>query len=193
MFYHFFYPLSSDYPIFNVFRYITFRSAYSGVTALILSLILGTYMIRLLQKYQIGEKIRKHGPEHHNVKSGTPTMGAALILFTFLFPTLLWANLSNSYIWIIIFAAIGFGAVGLYDDIYKLRVGDGLSVNAKLVCQTLLALVLCVYLLYFDLVRADCATDALRRPSSNNCNRTLGSAIFSSLFLSSSEHQTPST
>ena len=158
MFYHFFYPLSSDYPIFNVFRYITFRSAYSGVTALVLSLILGTYMIRLLQKYQIGEKIRKHGPEHHNVKSGTPTMGGALILFTFLLSTLLWANLSNSYIWIIIFSALGFGAVGLYDDIYKLRTGDGLSVKTKLICQTLLALVIGVYLVYFDPSRAEYAT-----------------------------------
>jgi len=158
MFYHFFYPLSSDYPIFNVFRYITFRSAYAGVTALILSLILGTYMIRLLQKYQIGEKIRKHGPEHHHVKSGTPTMGGALILFTFLLSTLLWANLSNSYIWIIIFSAVGFGAVGLFDDIYKLRKGDGLSVKAKLICQTLLALVIGIYLVYFDPSRAEYAT-----------------------------------
>jgi len=158
MFYHFFYPLSSDYPIFNVFRYITFRAAYSGVTALVLSLILGTYMIRLLQKYQIGEKIRKHGPQHHNVKSGTPTMGGVLILFTFLLSTLLWANLSNSYIWIIIFSAVGFGAVGLYDDIVKLKSGDGLSVKTKLLCQTLLALVIGIYLVYFDPSRMEYAT-----------------------------------
>ncbi len=158
MFYHFFYPLSQDYPIFNVFRYITFRAAYSGVTALVLSLILGTYMIRMLQKYQIGEKIRKNGPEQHNVKSGTPTMGGALILFTFLLSTLLWANLSNNYIWIIIFAAVGFGAVGLYDDIIKLKSGEGLSVKAKFLCQTLLALVIGIYLVYFDPSRAEYAT-----------------------------------
>jgi len=158
MFYHFFYPLSSDYPIFNVFRYITFRSAYSGVTALALSLILGTYMIRLLQKYQIGEKIRQHGPQHHNVKSGTPTMGGALIIFTFLLSTLLWANLSNSYIWIIIFSGLGFGAIGLYDDISKLKSGEGLSVKAKLFCQTLLALGIGIYLVYLDPSRVEYAT-----------------------------------
>ena len=158
MFYHFFYPLSADYPIFNVFRYITFRAAYSGVTALVLSLILGTYMIRLLQKYQIGEKIYKHGPQQHSVKSGTSTMGGALILFTFLLSTLLWANLSNSYIWVIIFSAVGFGAIGLYDDILKLQSGEGLSAKTKLLCQILLALMISIYLVYFDPSRAEYAT-----------------------------------
>lgn len=158
MFYHFFYPLSSDYSIFNVFRYITFRSAYSGVTALALSLILGAYMIRFLQKHQIGEKIREHGPRAHGVKSGTPTMGGLLILFTFLLSTLLWANLSNNYIWVIIFAAVGFGGVGFFDDMIKLRNGKGLTVRKKLILQTALALVIAAYLVYFDPVRADYAT-----------------------------------
>ncbi|MFQ5450178.1 MAG: phospho-N-acetylmuramoyl-pentapeptide-transferase [Nitrospinaceae bacterium] len=158
MFYHFFYPLSSDYSIFNVFRYITFRSAYSGLTALGLSLVLGAAMIRMLQKYQIQEKIREHGPSHHSIKSGTPTMGGLLILFTFLLSTLLWANLSNSYIWILIFAAVGFGAVGFFDDMIKLKSGEGISVKAKLFYQTLLALVIGVYLVFFDPGRADYAT-----------------------------------
>lgn len=158
MLYHFFYPLSSDFSIFNVFRYITFRSAYSGLTALGLCLIIGTYMIRVLQKYQIGERIRKHGPQQHNVKSGTPTMGGLLIIFAFLVSTLLWANLSNSYIWIVIFSAIGFGAIGLFDDIYKLRKGDGLTVREKLFYQTILALVVAVFLVYFDPNRAEFAT-----------------------------------
>jgi phospho-N-acetylmuramoyl-pentapeptide-transferase len=183
MFYHFFYPLSQDYAIFNVFRYITFRAAYSGVTALVLSLILGTYMIRMLQKYQIGEKIRKHGPEQHNVKSGTPTMGGALILFTFLLSTLLWANLSNGYIWIIIFAAVGFGAVGLYDDIIKLKSGDGLSVKAKFICQTLLALVIGIYLVYFDPARAAYAT-TLAVPFFKQFHPDLGAAyLFFIVFI----------
>ena len=80
MFYHLFYPLSSEYSIFNVFKYITFRSAYSGVTALTLSLILGNLMIQMLQKFQIGEKIRNDGPERHASKSGTPTMGGLIIV-----------------------------------------------------------------------------------------------------------------
>ncbi len=158
MFYHIFYPLSSDYSILNVFRYITFRSAYSGLTALALSLILGSFMIRLLQKYQIGEKIRKHGPQAHNVKSGTPTMGGLLIIFTFLLSTLLWSNLSNSYIWIIVFAGLGFGAIGFIDDVLKLKSGDGLSVRQKLVFQTLLALTIAVFLVYFDPARSAYAT-----------------------------------
>ena len=116
MFYHVFYPLSSEYSILNVFKYITFRSAYAGVTALVLSLVLGKLMIRTLLKLQIGEKIRSDGPQHHSSKSGTPTMGGLLILATFIGSTLLWADLSNHYIWLVLLSAIGFGAIGLWDD-----------------------------------------------------------------------------
>lgn len=158
MFYHLFYPLSSDYSILNVFKYITFRSAYSGITAMALSLILGNLMIRMLQKFQIGEKIRSDGPQHHSSKSGTPTMGGLLILVTFLGSTLLWANLENRYIWVIIFAAIGFGAIGLRDDILKLRRGEGISAKEKLILQIGISLAVGVYLLYFDPARADYAT-----------------------------------
>ena len=105
MFYHFFYPLSSEYSILNVFKYITFRSAYAGVTALTLSLIFGKMMIRALQKLQIQEKIRSDGPQSHSSKSGTPTMGGLLILAAFIGSTLLWGNLSHHYVWIVIFAA----------------------------------------------------------------------------------------
>ncbi len=158
MFYHLFYPLSSEYSFLNVFKYITFRSAYSGVTALTFSLILGNFMIRMLQKFQIGEKIRSDGPEHHASKSGTPTMGGLLILITFLGATLLWANLENRYIWLIIFAAVGFGAIGFRDDILKLRKGIGISAKEKLLLQLLVSLIVGVYLLYFEPARADYAT-----------------------------------
>ena len=121
MFYHLFYPLSSEYSIFNVFKYITFRSAYAGITALALSLILGKMMIRTLLKLQIGEKIRSDGPLRHSSKSGTPTMGGLLILSTFIGSTLLWADLSNQYIWLVLLSAIGFGTIGLWDDFLKLR------------------------------------------------------------------------
>ena len=158
MFYHFFYPLSSDYSIFNVFKYITFRSAYSGVTALVLSLMLGSLMIRLLQKFQIQEKIRSDGPQHHISKSGTPTMGGLLILATFGCSTLLWADLSNHYIWVVLVSAIGFGAIGLRDDCLKLRRGKGISAKEKILLQVLLSLAIGIYLLYFDPARTEYAT-----------------------------------
>jgi phospho-N-acetylmuramoyl-pentapeptide-transferase len=158
MFYHIFYPLSSEYSVFNVFKYITFRAAYSGLTALGVSLLLGTIMIRLLRKYQIGEKIRTDGPSHHSSKSGTPTMGGMLIIFTMTTSTLLWANLSNSYIWLVLFAGLGFGAIGYYDDVMKLKSGDGMTVRTKLVLQAILATMIAVYLIFFDPQRADFAT-----------------------------------
>jgi phospho-N-acetylmuramoyl-pentapeptide-transferase len=158
MFYHFFYPLSSDYSILNVFKYITFRSAYSGVTALVLSLMLGSLMIRLLQKFQIQEKIRSDGPQHHISKSGTPTMGGLLILATFGCSTLLWADLTNHYIWVVLVSAIGFGAIGLRDDFLKLRRGKGISAKEKILLQVLLSLAIGIYLLYFDPARAEYAT-----------------------------------
>ncbi len=158
MFYHIFYPLSSDYSMFNVFKYITFRSAYSGITALILSLALGSLMIRVLQKLQIGEKIRNDGPQTHSTKSGTPTMGGLLILSTFIGSTLLWADLSNSYIWVVLLSTIGFGAIGLWDDFLKLKRGGGITAKEKLFLQVLLSLAVGIYLLYFDAARSGYAT-----------------------------------
>jgi phospho-N-acetylmuramoyl-pentapeptide-transferase len=158
MFYHVFYPLSSEYSILNVFKYITFRSAYAGVTALVLSLVLGKLMIRTLLKLQIGERIRSDGPQHHSSKSGTPTMGGLLILATFIGSTLLWADLSNHYIWLVLLSAIGFGAIGLWDDFLKLRKGDGITAKEKIVLQIILSLAIGVYLLYFDPTRAEYAT-----------------------------------
>lgn len=158
MFYHIFYPLSSDYSVFNVFRYITFRSAYAGITALCICLILGPKIIRTLQKYQIKEKIRKEGPQQHIHKSGTPTMGGALILFAFLLATLLWADLANSYIWLIIFSALGFGMIGFRDDVLKIKTGEGLRARNKLFYQVALSSVIAVYLVFIDPNRADYVT-----------------------------------
>ncbi len=158
MFYHVFYPLSSEYSILNVFKYITFRSAYAGVTALALSLVFGKLMIRALQKLQIQEKIRSDGPQSHSSKSGTPTMGGLLILATFIGSTLLWSDLSNHYIWIVIVAAVGFGAIGLWDDFLKLRKGEGITAKEKILFQVMLSLAIGIYLLYFDPTRTDYAT-----------------------------------
>jgi phospho-N-acetylmuramoyl-pentapeptide-transferase len=158
MFYHVFYPLSSEYSLLNVFKYITFRSAYAGVTALVLSLVLGKLMIRTLLKLQIGEKIRSDGPQHHSSKSGTPTMGGLLILATFIGSTLLWADLSNHYIWLVLLSAIGFGAIGLWDDFLKLRKDAGITAKEKIVLQVILSLAIGIYLLYFDPTRAQYAS-----------------------------------
>ncbi|MFQ5481470.1 MAG: phospho-N-acetylmuramoyl-pentapeptide-transferase [Nitrospinaceae bacterium] len=159
MFYHLFYPLSSDYPLFNVFRYITFRSAYAGITALVVCLIVGPVMIRLLQKLEVRERIRQHGPQQHQIKSGTPTMGGLLILSAFLLSTLLWANLSNHYLWVLVGVALGFGLIGYIDDLFKLKKGDGLKARTKMLFQVLLGLGVAVFLTYFDPHRASFATN----------------------------------
>ena len=158
MLYHFFYPLSSDYSMLNVFKYITFRSAYAGITALLISLLIGPMMIRFLKKYEVKEKIRSDGPERHEIKSGTPTMGGILIIFSFLLATFLWSNLSNTYIWMIMSVALGFGLIGYIDDIAKLKSGKGLSIKAKFLCQTLLGLAVAYFLTYMDPNRENYST-----------------------------------
>jgi phospho-N-acetylmuramoyl-pentapeptide-transferase len=158
MLYHIFYPLSSDYSFLNVFRYITFRSAYSGITALIFSMLMGGMMIRMLRVFQVGEKIRDDGPQSHVAKSGTPTMGGVLILFTLIASTLLWANLKNPYVWLVLGATIGFGLIGFVDDFMKLKKDKGMTAKAKLILQILLSLAIGIYLIYFDPSRVEYAT-----------------------------------
>ncbi len=120
MLYHLLFPLSDTYGFFNVFRYITFRGIYAAITGLALALLLGPWFIQYLRGRQIGEKIRSDGPETHHAKAGTPTMGGLLILACAVAPTLLWADLSNPYIWIALESVILFGAIGFYDDWVKL-------------------------------------------------------------------------
>ncbi len=158
MLYHIFYPLSSDYSFLNVFRYITFRSAYSGITALIFSMLMGGIMIRMLRVFQVGEKIRDDGPQSHVAKSGTPTMGGLLILSTLIASTLLWANLTNPYIWLVLGATVGFGLIGFVDDFMKLKKDEGMTARAKLILQILLSLAIGIYLIYFDPSRGEYAT-----------------------------------
>ena len=98
-------------------------------------------MIRMLRVFQVEEKIRDDGPQSHIVKSGTPTMGGLLILSTLIISTLLWADLANSYVWLVLLAAIGFGFVGFVDDVMKLKKNDGMTARVKLMLQILLSLV----------------------------------------------------
>jgi phospho-N-acetylmuramoyl-pentapeptide-transferase len=158
MFYHLFYPLSAEYSFLNVFRYITFRATYAGLTALGLSLLFGPRVIRYLQKRQIREKIRGDGPEKHLAKSGTPTMGGLLILACLLLSTLLWSDLTNRYVWLAILATAGFGCIGFYDDMTKLKNGKGLAAGKKFAYQALLSLCIGVYLVFLDADRTEYAT-----------------------------------
>ena len=104
----------------NVTRYITFRTAAASLSALAISLALGPWMIRKLREFQIGQVIRAEGPQTHRPKAGTPTMGGLLILTAALVPTLLWADLTNVYVWIAVLTTAGFGAIGFADDYLKI-------------------------------------------------------------------------
>ena len=114
-------PLSGKIFLFNVFRYITVRTAAAGITALLLSFLLGPPVIRLLQRRQIGQEIRADGPKAHYAKKGTPSMGGLLIILCTVVPTLLWGDLGNLYVWVAILSMVLFGLVGLMDDVLKVR------------------------------------------------------------------------
>lgn len=143
MLYHLLLPLQTSFSFLNVFRYITFRTLIAALVALVVSLVLGPWLIRKLSAGQIGQTIRPDGPESHLAKAGTPTMGGTLILFALFFATLLMANLANPFIWLVLGVTLGFAAIGFVDDFSKLRRGHarGLSGREKLVAQSLVALV----------------------------------------------------
>lgn len=149
MIYHFLYPLHTYITAFNVFRYITFRTIYASLTAFFVCFFLGPWMIRTLAGLQIGQYVRKDGPKSHFDKAGTPTMGGLLIMAAVVTSTLLWTDLSNFYIWIILLASIGFTAIGFTDD-YLMQIkkqSKGLSAKGKFRLQILVAL-LCAILLH---------------------------------------------
>lgn len=142
MLYHLLYPLHTEYSVLYVFRFITFRTIYATITALVLSFMLGPWLISKLSSLQVGQSIRKVGPESHFKKEGTPTMGGTLIMLSIVVPTLLWADLSNLYVWVTLLVIIGFGAIGFADDYRKVRYknSDGLSARQKMFWQLLIAL-----------------------------------------------------
>jgi len=146
MFYYFLYPLSSTFSVFNVFRYITFRTIYASLTAFIVAFLLGPWVIRKLSLLQIGQYIRTDGPQSHLTKAGTPTMGGTLIMFAVVLSTLLWADLANAYVWIALLTIIGYGLIGFADDYLKLiqKQSKGLGVRSKFAAQAVLAIVIAV-------------------------------------------------
>lgn len=131
MFYHLFYPLHDLYSFFNVFRYITFRTIYAILTALLICFIIGPWMIEKLRVFQIRQVIREDVPPHHQVKNGTPTMGGGLILAALLIPTLFWSDLTNPYTWIVLLTTLGFGILGFLDDYKKVRDNNGIGIRAR--------------------------------------------------------------
>jgi len=133
----------------NVFRYITVRTVYASLTAMFLALVFGPWLIRRLVDLQIGQFIREEGPEAHQKKAGTPTMGGVLIVLSTAVPTLLWADLSNAFIWLALFALLGFAAIGFVDDYAKVakKRNLGLTAKKKLLLQVLVSLVVGVGLL----------------------------------------------
>src|SRR5213593_737993 len=149
MLFHLLYPLHTQFSVLNVTRYITFRTATASLAALAISLVLGPWMVRKLREFQIGQVIRQEGPQTHRAKSGTPTMGGVLILTAALVPTVLWADLTNPYVWIAVLTTAAFGVIGFLDDYLKIirRSHHGLRPRYKLGFQVVIATAVGVVLL----------------------------------------------
>ncbi len=128
--YPFFHP-------FRIFRYLTFRTAFASLTALLIALFIGPFVIDKLREFQIGQYIREEGPQSHKKKSGTPTMGGVLIVIAILLPTILWSDPANPFVWVAVFSTLAFGAIGFADDFIKVvqRRSLGLTARAKLLWQ----------------------------------------------------------
>lgn len=150
MLYYLLVPLKDHFFLFNVFRYITVRTALAGITALLLSLLFGSWLIRMLKKHQIGQEIRREGPQSHFSKKGTPLMGGILIIGATLIPTLLWGNLSNVYVWLGMGTMFAFGLIGFWDDCLKVRKKEslGLKGRMKIIIQLLPAAALGLILIH---------------------------------------------
>lgn len=148
MIYHFLDPLKEYFSALNMLGYISFRATSSAITALLISFILGPAIIRMLRKHNIGETIRSDGPTSHLKKSGTPTMGGILIHISVIVPSILWADLSNRYIQLVLLATIWMGIIGFIDDYLKVikKMKKGLVARYKLIAQTVLGLLIGLFI-----------------------------------------------
>src|SRR3954463_13901993 len=152
--FEFLFPLNrywSPLRVLNVFQYVTFRTAYASITALLISLFLGPWLITRLREFQIGQHIREEGPKSHQKKAGTPTMGGLLIVVSIILPTLLWANLRNRFVWLAVIATFAYAAVGFADDYIKVvkKRNLGLTAREKIGLQILTGLSVGIVLLYW--------------------------------------------
>ncbi|HEU4888766.1 MAG TPA: phospho-N-acetylmuramoyl-pentapeptide-transferase, partial [Thermoanaerobaculia bacterium] len=153
MLYHLLYGLRDVFVGFNVFRYITFRTAFAALTALLISFILGPWLIERMRRIKLGQYIREEGPKSHQVKAGTPTMGGLLINVAILIPTILWADITNPYIWIILFVTAAYAAIGFIDDYRKLvkKRNLGLTSREKFIAQFVVALLVALAIAYLPM------------------------------------------
>ena len=137
---------------FRIFRYLTFRTAFASLTALMIALFIGPYVIQKLREFQIGQFVREDGPQSHLKKTGTPTMGGVLICIAILLPTVLWSDPANPLVWVTVFSTLAFGAIGFADDYIKVvkRRSLGLTARAKLFYQGLAAASVAVALVVLD-------------------------------------------
>jgi phospho-N-acetylmuramoyl-pentapeptide-transferase len=150
MLYHLLYPLRETFSGFNVFRYITFRSAGAVLTALIVSFVLAPSMIAWLRRLKVGQHVRNDGPQTHLTKQGTPTMGGLLIIAALVSSVLLWSDLTNRYVWIVLFATLAFGGIGFWDDYLKVvkKQSTGLRAFQKFGLQIVASLAIGFFLYY---------------------------------------------
>lgn len=148
MLYHLLYPLSKTFTALNVFKYITFRSAGAVLTALIVSFLFGKPVIAWLRRLKVGQHVRDDGPKTHLSKQGTPTMGGILIIIALAASTLLWSDLTNKYVWVVLFATAAFGGIGFWDDYLKVvkKRSKGLSAKQKFGLQIIASVMIGVFL-----------------------------------------------
>jgi phospho-N-acetylmuramoyl-pentapeptide-transferase len=160
MLYHLLYELRDVFVGFNVFRYITFRTAFAALTALMISFILGPWLIERMQRIKLGQYIREEGPQSHQMKAGTPTMGGILINVAILIPTILWADIFNPYIWIILFVTSSYAAIGFIDDYQKLakKRNLGLTSRQKFGAQFAVALMAALAIAYLPMLKNNYST-----------------------------------
>ena len=137
---------------FRIFRYLTFRTAFASLTALLIAFFIGPYVIQKLREFQIGQFVRDDGPQSHLKKTGTPTMGGVLICIAILLPTVLWSDPANPFVWVVVFSTMAFGAIGFADDYIKVvqRRSLGLTARAKLLWQSLAGVLVAAALVVLD-------------------------------------------
>ncbi len=175
MLYHFLYGLRDVIVGFNVFRYITFRTAFAALTALLISFILGPWLIERMRRIKLGQFIREEGPKSHQAKAGTPTMGGILINVAILIPTILWADIFNPYIWIVLFVTAAYGAIGFVDDYRKLakKRNLGLTSREKFAAQFAVAALVALALAFLPMLKNNYST-AITFPFLKNFAPDLG-------------------
>jgi phospho-N-acetylmuramoyl-pentapeptide-transferase len=152
MFYYLYIKFHNQFHLLNLFRYITFRTAYASLTALLLSLVVGHWLIRVLKEFQIGQYVREDGPKSHLSKVGTPTMGGVLINLCIFVPTLLWSDLRNVFVWLVLGVTAAFAGIGFWDDYQKVRErkNRGLTGRTKFLLQILASFVFGIVLILFS-------------------------------------------